>query len=102
MIISETVDTENLQEQPTDIQPAEEQSEVSLEEQDVQLLADESQPTPTEEAIPDATWATPETIQVEAPVSEKTRDFVLGVEVILALSAIGAGLAWFYMRRSGG
>jgi anti-sigma factor RsiW len=34
--------------------------------------------------------------------TDESSKFVIGAEVILGLSAVGAGLAWFYLRRRGG
>lgn len=38
----------------------------------------------------------------EPQVEEKTEDFLLGAEVILALLAAGLGISWLFMRRRGG
>jgi len=37
-----------------------------------------------------------------APAAEKQGGLLVGGEVILGLAALGAGLAWFYLRRRGG
>jgi hypothetical protein len=37
-----------------------------------------------------------------AETSEKSSNYVIGVEVILGLFALGTGLAWLYIRRRGG
>jgi len=121
-LISETVDIAALPEQPTEIpteeestQPQEEQAELSPTQvpesfPTAQPLADPAEQLPDNQIemplLPEPTpledWIESETMVLKDPPPEKTRDIIFGVEVILALCALGTGLAWIFIRRRGG
>jgi hypothetical protein len=100
--ITETLPTETI---------AVEVSEAPLQEE--ALSADENL-QPAAQVIPTATLFQPAaemqaepTLQSDWGYAEtankpKTDDYIIGVETVLALLAVGTGLAWLYLRRRGG
>jgi hypothetical protein len=114
--VSNTLDSEAVQELPTATMPLvevqeqeeqgqeqeKEQTERSSAEQAEQSVAYNAEILPTAEPVAVPLQVASTAYPTEAPASEQIRDYILGAEVILALSAFGAGLAWFYLRRRGG
>jgi hypothetical protein len=100
--ISETIETESAQEQPPEMLLAEEQVAEQQAEQVEQPPNDVAEMLPAIEPSPVVTQAATEADLADDWAPESSKDLVLGAEVILALCALGTGLAWFYMRRRGG
>ena len=99
--ISETLEVESTPEQPVEAPPVE----------DVQPQAEEetSAQSPVATALstelppePEPTFDTELPPPVEVSTTEKQGSLLIGTEVILSLFALGAGLAWVYLRRRGG
>ncbi len=114
--ITETLAVESTPEQHLLAPPVVEESDFVEDEQPIENI-----PLPTEtvvlppaaKALPTNTELVPQptitdlSVSTELPLKgsapvEKQADFLIGAEVILGLMALGAGLAWVYLRRRGG
>ena len=70
--------------------------------QEVPLASDESDTITAIESLPVDAPAELEMIPGSQASPANERDLVMGVEVILAMGALGTGLAWIYTRRRAG